>query len=31
MREDLKREQIGEMELHFVKAMDEVAAMALEK
>src|SRR5439155_8580010 len=29
VREDLKREQIGEMELHFVKMMDEVAAMAL--
>src|SRR6185437_7234485 len=31
VKEDLKREQIGEMELHFVKAMDEVAELALEK
>jgi ATP-dependent Lon protease len=31
VKEDLKREQIGEMNIHFVKAMEEVAEMALEK
>ena len=30
VKEDLKREQIGEMQIHFVKAMDEVSALALE-
>jgi len=31
VKEDLKREQIGEMKIQFVKAMEEVADMALEK
>ena len=31
VREDLKSEQIGEMKMHFVKAMDEVVDLALEK
>ena len=31
VKEDLKREQIGEIEFHFVKAMDEVAELALEE
>jgi len=31
VKEDLKREQIGEMNIHFVKAMEEVADIALEK
>ncbi|MGD0500586.1 MAG: endopeptidase La [Bryobacteraceae bacterium] len=31
VREDLKSEQIGEMKLHFVKAMEEVVDLALEK
>jgi ATP-dependent Lon protease len=30
VREDLKTEQIGEMEIHYVKTMDEVATLALE-
>jgi ATP-dependent Lon protease len=30
VREDLKSEQIGEMKLHYVKAMDEVVDLALE-
>jgi ATP-dependent Lon protease len=31
VREDLKREQLGEMKVHFVKSMDEVADLALEQ
>jgi ATP-dependent Lon protease len=31
VREDLKTEQIGDVEFHYVKAMDEVADLALEK
>jgi ATP-dependent Lon protease len=31
VREDLKSEQIGEMKIHFVKAMEEVVDLALEK
>jgi len=31
VREDLKSEQIGEMKVHYVKAMDEVVELALEK
>ena len=31
VREDLKSEQIGEIQLHYVKEMDEVADLALEK
>jgi ATP-dependent Lon protease len=31
VREDLKTEQIGEMKFHFVKSMEEVAELALEK
>ena len=31
VREDLKSEQIGEMKIHFVKAMEEVVELALEK
>jgi ATP-dependent Lon protease len=31
VREDLKTEQIGEMKLHYVKAMEEVVDLALEK
>jgi ATP-dependent Lon protease len=31
VREDLKSEQIGEMKIHFVKEMDEVAGLALER
>jgi ATP-dependent Lon protease len=31
VKEDLKREQIGGIEIHFVKAMEEVAELALEK
>jgi hypothetical protein len=30
VREDLKSEQIGEMKLHYVKAMTEVVELALE-
>jgi ATP-dependent Lon protease len=30
VREDLKSEQIGDMQIHYVKTMDEVAAKALE-
>jgi len=30
VREDLKSEQIGDMEIHYVKTMDEVAVRALE-
>jgi len=30
VREDLKSEQIGDMQIHYVKSMDEVAARALE-
>ena len=30
VKEDLKREQIGEMDIHFVKSMDEVAELALD-
>jgi ATP-dependent Lon protease len=31
VKEDLKREQIGGMDIHYVKAMEEVAELALEK
>jgi ATP-dependent Lon protease len=31
VREDLKTEQVGDMKMHFVKSMDEVAEIALEK
>ena len=31
VREDLKSEQIGEMKIHYVKAMEEVVDLALEK
>jgi ATP-dependent Lon protease len=31
VREDLKSEQIGDMKLHYVKAMEEVVELALEK
>jgi ATP-dependent Lon protease len=31
VREDLKSEQVGDMKMHFVKSMDEVAELALEK
>jgi ATP-dependent Lon protease len=31
VREDLKSEQIGDIKMHFVKSMDEVAELALEK
>src|SRR5262252_1492567 len=31
VKEDLKREQIGEMDIHFVKSMDEVAELALDR
>jgi ATP-dependent Lon protease len=31
VKEDLKTEQIGDMKMHFVKSMDEVAELALEK
>ena len=31
VREDLKSEQIGEMQVHYVKEMTEVEALALEK
>jgi len=31
VREDLKREQIGDMQLHYVKTMEEAAARALEE
>jgi ATP-dependent Lon protease len=31
VREDLKTEQIGDMKLHFVKSMEEVVDLALEK
>ncbi|MBV8730096.1 MAG: endopeptidase La [Acidobacteriia bacterium] len=31
VREDLKSEQISDIEIHYVKSMDEVAALALEK
>ena len=31
VREDLKSEQIGEMKIHYVKAMEEVVELALEK
>jgi ATP-dependent Lon protease len=30
VREDLKSEQVDDMEIHYVKTMDQVAAMALE-
>jgi ATP-dependent Lon protease len=30
VKEDLKTEQIGEMKIHYVKAMEEVAELALE-
>jgi transcriptional regulator NrdR family protein len=30
VREDLKTEQIGDMTMHYVKTMDEVAELALE-
>jgi ATP-dependent Lon protease len=30
VKEDLKREQIGDMQMHFVKEMDQVAELALE-
>jgi ATP-dependent Lon protease len=30
VREDLKHEQIGEMKIHYVTSMDEVAGIALE-
>jgi ATP-dependent Lon protease len=31
VREDLKSEQIGEMQIHYVKSMEEVAELALER
>jgi len=31
VREDLKSEQIGDMKVHYVKMMDEVVDLALEK
>jgi hypothetical protein len=31
VREDLKSEQIGEMKIHYVKSMDEVVELGLEK
>ena len=31
VREDLKSEQIGEMRIHYVKTMEEVAEIALEE
>jgi ATP-dependent Lon protease len=31
VREDLKSEQIGDVELHYVKTMEEVVELALEK
>ena len=31
VREDLKSEQIGDMQVHYVKSMDEVVDLALEK
>jgi ATP-dependent Lon protease len=31
VREDLKTEQVGDMKMHFVKSMDEVSEIALEK
>jgi ATP-dependent Lon protease len=31
VREDLKTEQVGDIKMHFVKSMDEVAELALEK
>ncbi|HTP33807.1 MAG TPA: endopeptidase La [Candidatus Acidoferrales bacterium] len=31
VREDLKSEQVGDMKMHFVKSMEEVAELALEK
>jgi ATP-dependent Lon protease len=31
VREDLKSEQVGEMKMHFVKSMDEVVDLAIEK
>ena len=31
VKEDLKAEQLGEMKIHYVKTMNEVAALALEK
>jgi ATP-dependent Lon protease len=31
VREDLKSEQVGDIKMHFVKSMDEVADLALEK
>ena len=30
VREDLKSEQIGDIQIHYVKSMDEVAELALE-
>jgi ATP-dependent Lon protease len=30
VREDLKSEQIGDMEIHYVKSMDQVAGIGLE-
>jgi len=30
VREDLKREQVGDVQLHYVKTMEEVAELALE-
>jgi ATP-dependent Lon protease len=31
VKEDLKSEQVGEMQLHYVKSMEEVVELALEK
>ena len=31
VREDLKSEQIGDVQIHYVKAMEEVVELALEK
>jgi len=31
VREDLKSEQVGDMKMHFVKSMEEVVDLALEK
>jgi ATP-dependent Lon protease len=31
VREDLKSEQIGDVQLHYVKTMEEVVELALEK
>jgi ATP-dependent Lon protease len=31
VREDLKTEQIGDMQIHYVKSMEQVVDLALEK